>query len=388
MLTKCYRFVDSNTEQELSLVHAGAKLLRRTSRNGGVTGASISVEKPQQLGDSFAISSCSCKLGCEDVVTCNFSANQRNDEVAFGCPWDPLVFMKEVCSAGHPQSFVSAIPKEVEMAISNVASCQPQDIVISRCRWLGKYVSLAKELEAENQALLDRMPRHMRSVMSCKRLALLQRIIDDEKYEDTKLAEDMASGFSLVGQAPSSGGRLPEKFMPANLHVDELEDGSSRARAAVRLATSSSGDADMDSKLWLKTLEERDRGWLIGPLSWDELEENAVVSKRFPLQQGAKLRPIDDFSMSMVNATVSMRDQATTDGVDVIAATMCFFMRALVNQGRSAQLLARSFDLSAAYSCVWLHPHTPLPTSVFTTQSLVERVCFNKCVCLSVLERR
>ena len=381
MLSKCYRFVDSNTEQETAVVHVGAKLLRRTSTNGGVSGASISLEKQQQLSGSLAISSCACKLGCEDLVTCKFSANQHSDEVAFGCPWDPLVFVKEVCKVGHPQSFVSAIPKEVEEAISNVASSQPQEIVIARCKWLGKYAALAKELEGENQSLLDRMPLQMRKVMSCKRLALLERIIKDEKYEDAKLADDMVNGFSLVGQAPSSGGRLPEKFVPANLHVDELVDGSSKSRAAVRLATSSSGDAEMDSRLWLKTLEERDRGWLIGPLSWDELEENAVVSKRFPLQQGAKLRPIDDFSMSLVNATVSMRDQATTDGVDVIAATMCVFMKTLVSQGKCAQLLARSFDLSAAYRqlCVAPSSYSFAYVSVYNPElgesSVFQQVC-------------
>ena len=199
--------------------------------------------------------------------------------------------------------------------------------------------------------MLDQMPHHMGRVMSCKRLALLQRIIEDEGYEDTNLAADMAAGFSLVGQAPSSGGRLPEKFVPANLHVGELMDGSSKARSAVRLATTSSGDAEMDSKLWLKVLEETDRGWLIGPLSWAELEEYAVVSKRFPIQQGAKLRPIDDFSMSMVNATVSVRDQAT-DGVDIIAATMCVFMQWQSRAGVHSSWLVLLICLQPIDSCV------------------------------------
>ena len=52
------------------------------------------------------------------------------------------------------------------------------------------------------------MPPPMRRVMKCKRLALLQRIIVDEGYEDSELASDLAAGFSLVGAAPSSGGRL------------------------------------------------------------------------------------------------------------------------------------------------------------------------------------
>ena len=212
-------------------------------------------------------------------------------------------------------------------------------------------VALAKELETENDEMLKGMPPAMRRVMKCKRLALLRRIIQDELASDI-----IAAGFSLVGEAPSSGGRLPEKFVPASLHVDELMEGSSKARLAVKLATTSSGDAEMDSKLWLKTLEERDKGWLIGPVAWSDLEPHSVVSKRFPLQQGSKLRPIDDFSMSMVNATVSMRDQATTDGVDIIAAMMCVFMRSLAKQRKESQIVARSFDLSAAYRQLCVAP--------------------------------
>ena len=113
MLTKCYKFIDNDTEREAAVIHVGAKLLRRTSTNGGVSGASISVEKQQQLGDSSSISSCSCKLGCADLVTCKFSTKQHADEAAFGCPWEPVTFVNEVCKVGHPQSFVSALPKEV-----------------------------------------------------------------------------------------------------------------------------------------------------------------------------------------------------------------------------------------------------------------------------------
>ncbi len=94
---------------------------------------------------------------------------------------------------GHPQDFVTAVPKEIELAISTVTSSSPQDVVIRRCQWLGKYVALAKELEAESNVMLDKMPHHTRRVMSCKRLALLQRIIEDEGYEDTNLAADMTA---------------------------------------------------------------------------------------------------------------------------------------------------------------------------------------------------
>ena len=302
MLTKCYKFVDKHARQELAVIHVGSKLLRRTSYEGGSPSAPISVQKQQQLAvvdSEVSFSSCDCAKGCKDLVTCEFTASGNSDEAVFGCPWDAVVFVEEVCKVGHPRDFIRSLPKEVETAISVVASSSPSDVVIARCQWLGKYVALAKELENENDEILNGMPPAMRRVMKCKRLALLRRIIQDEGYEDSELASDIAAGFSLVGEAPSSGGRLPEKFVPASLHVDELMEGSSKARLAVKLATTSSGDAEMDSKLWLKTLEERDKGWLIGPVAWSELEPHSVVSKRFPLQQGSKLRPIDDFSMSL-----------------------------------------------------------------------------------------
>jgi len=50
----------------------------------------------------------------------------------------------------------------------------------------------------------------------------------------------------------------------------------------------------LDSDLYDKTLKEVQQGWLVGPLKWEDLEDTAVVSRRFGIVQGQKLRPIDD----------------------------------------------------------------------------------------------
>lgn len=152
-----------------------------------------------------------------------------------------------------------------------------------------------------------------------------------------------------MGEVPESGGRLPSKLTPATISVDQLVSGADKSRNAIRYSTRSCGDAQMDAALYEKTLSEVDRGWLQGPLPWPSLEEGAVISKRFPLQQGEKLRPIDDYSMSLVNATVTTRDQATTDNIDVICAMLTSLIHGLHREGRSSEILARSFDLSAAY---------------------------------------
>ena len=81
---------------------------------------------------------------------------------------------------------------------------------------------------------------------------------------------------------------------------------SAKANKALKYMTRSSGDATLDSQLWDKTLLEVSRGWMEGPLDWDQLPTGGIcflVASRC-LRRG-KVRPIDDLSQSQVNATVS-----------------------------------------------------------------------------------
>ena len=84
----------------------------------------------------------------------------------------------------------------------------------------------------------------------------------------------------------------------------------------------------------------------MGPIDWDSLEPSSVVSKRFPLQQ----------STSSVNAAVGILEQATTDNFDVKSSMLAEFMKQLSLGGKCTKLLARSFDLSAAYRQLCVAP--------------------------------
>jgi hypothetical protein len=65
-----------------------------------------------------------------------------------------------------------------------------------------------------------------------------------------------------------------------------------------------SGDKEVDAEVYNKTLEERTNKWVSGPIQWEALPEHAVVNRRFGFRQGTKVRLIDDFSGSGVNATL------------------------------------------------------------------------------------
>ena len=129
----------------------------------------------------------------------------------------------------------------------------------------------------------------------------------------------------------------------------ELERVSDKSNKALRFMTRSCGDSDMDLKLWERTLVEVERGWLIGPLDWSDLPSDATVSRRFPISQSEKIRPIDDFSQSQVNSTVTSHEQATVDGPDVICSLALYLMKGLQSFGKSTELQGRALDLSSAY---------------------------------------
>ena len=61
------------------------------------------------------------------------------------------------------------------------------------------------------------------------------------------------------------------------------------------------------------------------------------------------MRPIDDYSQSQVNSTVTIHEKPTVDNPDAICAIFNYLMRALRDQGKEFSLQARSLDLTSAY---------------------------------------
>ena len=353
-LTQCVQFSSSATSK--TVVHVSAKMLRRTTKGGDDNTPQLF--QPQdslvQPTSSDLVVSClsaagKCDGSCNPLKSVACTNNRISDELAFGVPWEPVEFLQQVAKVGHPQHIFDGLSDEIKFAVDMNAKLPYHELVVLRGKWFAKYVNLSRDLKKENDDILSSMSPSRRRIMSCKRLALLRRILRDESYSDISLVDDIVTGFSLVGEAPESGGRLPSKFVPAALSVDGLKLGAEKARQAVKFTTRSCGSHEQDVALWDKTLQEVEKGWLEGPIQWDSLSGSAVVSRRFPLQQGQKLRPIDDYSMSQVNAALTTRDQATADNVDVVCAMLLSYIRSFQNAGRTADVVARSFDLSAAY---------------------------------------
>ena len=152
----------------------------------------------------------------------------------------------------------------------------------------------------------------------------------------------MKSSNSL--SVPNSGLFSPG-FKPASMTVQSLEADAELSNRIILQGIRSSGSAELDKEVIRKTLEEKEAGWLLGPVDPKSLPEGSIVSRRFGLQQPGKVRLIDDFSASNVNSTVQTTETPKPHSTDVIASLGVALLESFPNM----LMLGRTFDLKAAY---------------------------------------
>ena len=109
-------------------------------------------------------------------------------------------------------------------------------------------------------------------------------------------------------------------------------------------------------------MKEVEKGFLEGPVCHSSLPPGSTLTKRFPVKQKNKVRPIDDYKASLVNFAVTQNEGVTIHTIDHIASMAACWMRSgNLNQGDP--LVAKCWDLSDAYKQV------PLSDNAFELES-------------------
>ena len=130
------------------------------------------------------------------------------------------------------------------------------------------------------------------------------------------------------------------------MHVTQLDDMSSLVSQKTLATIRGSDDAELNLGVWQATSDEAGAGYLRGPFPQDELPSESVLSPRFGLRQGSKLRPIDNYTASLVNATVGLPERLEVEAIDELIAMT---RRMLQLCGGRWKLVGRTFDLKKAY---------------------------------------
>ena len=212
----------------------------------------------------------------------------------------------------------------------------------------------AKELSLAETEFHASLHPHVASVLKGKRLLLLKEMIKTINYEDGAVFDEFTQGSMLVGDSHISG-LWPLKFTPATMTLTELASNAQRERSMLdRHKPMVDQDDELLQNVWSQTMAETETGALVGPLELQEIELCTPLSRRFGIRQGGKIRCVDDFSRSGVNACCSTSESPKPHTVDVIAA-LCM---SLATVSSDAPWLARSFDLKQAYRQCAVHPES------------------------------
>jgi len=182
-------------------------------------------------------------------------------------------------------------------------------------------------------------------VLSGKRLLLWKEVLLDLGYKDAKVIDEVIRAFPMTGWTKESGVFVPD-VRPPDMALSELRGIALGLNHAVIDSLTQAGASELDVPAWEETQVEIQNGWL-EPCEVDDLRL-VHVAKRFPLQQGGKLRLIDDFSAAGVNQTVGMAEKLRVESVDELTATI-LVMLGKCEGNALLDLVGRAFDLKSAY---------------------------------------
>lgn len=99
-------------------------------------------------------------------------------------------------------------------------------------------------------------------------------------------------------------------------------------------------------------MKEIEKNFIEGPIDPDTLPHGATLTKRFPVKQKNKIRPIDDYRSSMVNSSVSQPEGVSIHSLDHICAMIALWMNLAQSHGVECKLASKCWDLKDAYKQV------------------------------------
>ena len=272
----------------------------------------------------------------------------KDNQVTVGVHFAPEEFLSEAIRLCHPTEHNRLFPKEIRANVTHLSERSVHQIVLDRTEEVKRWVALSKELSHKHRDLKSSISPRIAEVLKDKRLCLLKQLLEEAGHEDIGLVEDVKRGFDLTGALAGSG-VFNQKFRPASMTCEDLRKVSNLSREVLLGSVHSSGDKETDLSLFATTLKEK--GFIQGPINEDELPAGSTLTKRFPVKQKNKVRPIDDYEASLVNFAVTQNEGVTIHTIDHIASMIAFWMKSGTLSAKDG-LVATCWDSSDAYKQV------------------------------------
>jgi len=269
-----------------------------------------------------------------------------------GVPSEPAEFVARAVQAGHPRGLDVHIDSAMREVVQMNMLEPPFALAKKRVEFFKRWTKRAKELNAKEDELRQTMPEHVRKVVGQKRLVLFKEMLSDLNYPDEKLVDDIASGFRLSGYMTKSNVFRTKSKRPA-MSLETLKKMSRAFNATNLEAFGKRQEAELEEATWRETEAELEKGWIFVDNSGST--EGKFLGRRFGLQQGHKIRVIDDCTCCGLNLTVGLHEKFKLHSVDFLAALIGFALK-ICPAGSRPQVRGRTYDLRSAYKQFAVHP--------------------------------
>ena len=240
----------------------------------------------------------------------------------------PEEFLKRAVQLDHPFDGSTTMTDDAKKAIFAVLTEGPQNLATRREQIFEYYEAVRDELQPAETAIHAKLTPGRAKLLKNKNVLLFDRMCKDAGIQDDDLMDLLISGTKLTGTA-SETSLFETEYVDAALTKEQLMKSSKWTRRKILRSNGPLMPQEVREVVWNNAIEERDRGWLRGPLSHEQLKHELgplyVVSRRFGLEQSDKVRAIDDLTESLVNSSFSSSyklDLPGVDGVAVLARTM------------------------------------------------------------------
>ena len=218
-------------------------------------------------------------------VSQNGEGHSALTEMEFGLPWNPKDFVSKALGEKHPKNIIDGVPLALKEAIKTMVEGGPTSSAVERTAALRKWMLRAKELRCEKTGDFH-MPVHCQEILKGKSMRLFDEMLQASDYPDLDLARQVCKGFDLLGPIPDSG-VMPKKLTTAALSEEDIRCVADLNRESIWASTKNCRDLDIAKEVYRSTMQELDKGWLVGPFELGDLPPGSLLTRRFGVSQTA-----------------------------------------------------------------------------------------------------
>ncbi|CAE7232143.1 unnamed protein product, partial [Symbiodinium pilosum] len=231
---------------------------------------------------------------------------------------------------GHPFDSVVAVESISVKALEKCMSISDDQLEQQRKLAVLKLKIKARTLEQQEQELHKTFQPWFEKVAR-KKLLLWESLLKEFDFDDLGVIKFMKEGVPIVGQHHTPG-CFKSKLKPALISEEGLRE-SAEARREAMLLKRHQQEPHVVKSLEATAREEVEMGILEGPMSADEVTATLghrlwSPIRRFGLDQGSKIRPIDDGRESQTNNAFTSDLKLDLQGIDYMANLAMLILRA------------------------------------------------------------